>query len=154
MRSISVIVLASLAVACATTYTQPITSAPRVSLGLSASKADILVAAKKILVSEGFAITSADDVAGVISTTPRNLRVTPEQADCGTTMGLNYLLDKRTSTRVGYGIVAEEGRVMVKATIEAEYKPGDVAQDITLTCVSRGQLESEMLTKIVAGISG
>jgi hypothetical protein len=117
---------------------------------IGASKADILNAPKKVLVAEGFQITHADDAAGVVSTAPRNLRVTPEQADCGTTVGIDYLKDKRTATRVGYGIIAEDRKITVKATIEGEYKPGSADQAITLTCISRGYLENEMLTIIVA----
>jgi hypothetical protein len=104
------------------------------------------------LVTEGFQITSSDDSAGIVSTAPRDLRVTPEQADCGTTMGIDYLKDNRTATKVGFGVVAEEGKFMIKATIEGNYRPGAVDQNITLTCVSRGVLERALSGKIVAAV--
>jgi len=153
MRFIIVGVIASLTVACAATYTQPTSVAPKTSSSMAASKSDILSAAKKVLIGEGYQITNSDNSAGVVSTALRNLRVTPEQADCGKTMGLDYLKDNRTATRVGFGVIAEEGKITVKSTIEGEYKPGAVDQNITLTCVSRGQLENEMLSKITAGIA-
>lgn len=138
---------------CATTYQQPTTVAAETSKEIAASQADILRAAKQVLVEEGFQITNADDSAGVISTAPRNFHITPEQADCGTTMGIDYLKDSRTSSKLGYGILASGGKLIVKANIESEYKPGDVTQNITLTCVSRGTLEPPLLAKIAAVIS-
>lgn len=152
MRFISFIAIAILIVSCAATYKQPTLVAPQISASVSASKEKIMAAAKKVLVLEGFQITSIDDDAGIISTAPKNLHVTPAQADCGTTMGLDYLKDKRTTTRVAFGVIAEDGRVTVKASIEGEYKPGAVDQNITLTCISRGNIERDMLSKIVSGL--
>ena len=156
LRSTHQIVLALSSFAffnCATTYKAPTTVAPLTSVTVTASKADLMRSAKQVLVTEGFQITNSDEAGGIISTAPTNLKVTPEQADCGTTMGIDYLKDKRTATRVGYGVIADEGKLTVKATIEGEYKPGDVTQNITLTCVSRGMLEKAMADKITAGAS-
>jgi len=153
MRNIFAVLTTSLLVACAATYEQPTSVAPQITSAISASKSDILRAAKQVLVSEGFQITNSDESAGIISSAPRNLRVSPAQANCGTTMGLDYLKDNRTSTRVAFGIIAENGKVTVKANIEGEYKPGAVDQDITLTCVSRGVLERDLLTKIAGSLS-
>ncbi len=153
MRFTIVGILALLTVACAATYTQPTTVAPKTSSSVAASKSGILTATKRVLIGEGFQITNSDESAGIVSTALRNQRVTPEQADCGKTMGLDYLKDNRTTTRVGFGVIAEEGKITIKSTIEGEYKPGAVEQNITLTCVSRGQLENEMLSKIAAVIA-
>jgi hypothetical protein len=135
---------------CAMTYEQPTTKAQVVRTAVTGSRADVLRASKQELVAEGFQITNSDESAGVISTAPRNFRVTPLQADCGTTMGIDYLKDNRTTTRVAFGIIADNSGVVVKANIEGEYKPGAVDQNITLTCVSRGVLESDMAAKISA----
>lgn len=148
-----VLVVSILLSSCAATYKQPTAAVPQTSFSVAGSKAEILRVTKRVLVTEGFQITNADDSAGVVSTAPRNLRVTSEQADCGTTMGIDYLKDNRTATRVGFGVIAEDGKVIVRTTIEGEYKPGAVDQNITLTCVSRGLLERDMLAKITAGIS-
>ena len=63
-------------------------------------------------------------------------------------MSIDYLMDPRTDIKVGYGILAADGRVTVRTTIEGQYKPGAVDQNITLTCVSRGSLERDMLEQI------
>lgn len=150
-----VVLAAAIAVvisACAMTYKAPLTTASTSTVSVSATKGQILQAAKQALVVEGYQITSSDDSAGVISTAPTNLHVTPLEADCGTTMGIDYLKDKRTSTRVSFGIVAGDGRLTVKANIQGEYKPGAVDQDITLTCASRGVLEQGLIAKITAAL--
>ncbi|MGA2366180.1 MAG: hypothetical protein ABSG12_11905 [Steroidobacteraceae bacterium] len=114
------------------------------------SKAEILAAARRNLVADGYQITSFDDTAGVVSTAPRDMHVTPDQADCGKTMGIDYLKDNRTTTRVAFGILAEDNHIEVRATIQGEYKPGAVTQNITLTCVSRGVIDRVMLREIEA----
>ena len=58
--------------------------------------------------------------------------------------------DNRTSTRVAYGLIVDDGRIQATSTIEGEYKPGAVDQNITLTCISRGVLEQSLLDKIRA----
>jgi hypothetical protein len=147
--AVSAVLLSS----CAMTYKAPSVAATSTTVIVKGSKADILQAAKQSLVIDGYQITSSDDSAGVISTAPRDLHVTPSQANCGTTMGLDYLKDKRTSTRVAFGVVASDGSLTVKANIQGEYKPGAVDQDITLTCVSRGVLEQGVIANITAALS-
>ena len=150
MRNLGIfsVLLLIVTIGCAVTYNQPITSAPIIAEALHFSKDEIFKVARQILVAEGYQISSADELSGTISTAPRNLRVTPEQADFGKTMGLDYLKDNRTSTRVAIGVIVDKGSITVKANIEGEYKPGDVIQNITLTCVSTGVLEKDILRKI------
>ena len=153
MRGFVILALAALVAGCAGTYARPKTPIQTTSAGVPGkSKVEILIGAPRALVGNGYQITAFDDAAGVISTAPRDLRITPELADCGTTMGIDYLKDIRTTTRVAFGIIASEGRLEVKANIEGEYKPGSTIQNITLTCVSRGALDQEMLQKVLAAI--
>ena len=152
MKKLMIIAVMLVMAGCATTYKPPTTVAAETSQEIVASQADILRVAKQVLVEEGFQITNADDSAGVISTALRDFHINPEQADCGTTMGIDYLKDNRTSSKLGYGILASDGKLIVKANIESAYKPGAVTQDITLTCASRGTLEPALLAKITAAI--
>ena len=68
---------------CATTYRAPSALAPDTSRSIAGSTTTLLRAAKQVLVSEGFQITNADDAAGVISTAPRDMRLTPENKGSG-----------------------------------------------------------------------
>lgn len=138
---------------CAATYKQPEIAAPDTFLNITGSQLSLLQAAKRVLVSQGFQITNSDDAAGVISTTPKDIRLTPDLADCGTTMGIDYLKDNRTSSKVGYGVVATDNRIILKANLSANYLPGEVTQGITLSCVSRGVLERDMLAMIRAAVN-
>ena len=65
-------------------------------------------------------------------------------------MGIDYLKDNRTDTKLGYGVLVSEGKVIITTTIEAQYKPGAVDQNITLSCVSRGTLEADLLKRLQA----
>lgn len=150
MKYVLVVSLCIVAAGCAATYKQPATVAPDTSQSISGSQLSLLRAAKQVLVSEGFQITNADETAGVISTAPRDLRLTPELADCGTTLGIDYLKDNRTSSKVGYGVLVSENKVTLKANMSATYLPANDSQSITLTCVSRGVLEGQLLAKISA----
>lgn len=146
--------VAVLLAACAATYETPTTKpAPQIRESLAGSRADLLKLAKRVLVAHGYQVASSDDAAGTISTAAQDFRLTPDMADCGTTMGIDYLKDNRTSARVGYGLVIDDGSVLVRAVLQAEYKPGDALQNITLTCVSRGVLERQLLALIKADAS-
>lgn len=137
-------------VGCAYTYQPPKTIAPETSVLFQKSKGAVFKAAQHVLVTEGYQITNANESAGTISTAPRTLRLTPEQADCGTTMGIDYLKDNRTSTWVAFGIIVEEGKLAVRANIQGEYKPGQSGiQNITFSCISRGSLEKSLTEKIM-----
>ena len=138
---------------CAATYAPPTTPVSTAGTAVPGkTKTEILIGARRALVGNGYQITAFDDIAGVISTAPHDQHLAPEVADCGTTMGIDYLKDNRTTTRVAFGVIASDGKVEVKANIEGEYKPGSAIQNITLTCVSRGGLEQEMLQKLLAAI--
>lgn len=153
MKRIGILLVLFFLIGCALTYTLPTIVAPIISDPVTALKSDILNSAKQVLISEGYQVASYDDSAGIISTATKNLRLTTEQADCGKTMGIDYLKDKRTTTRVAFGVIVDNGKLIVRANIEGEYKPGAVEQNITLTCVSRGILERDMLSKIKARLN-
>ena len=66
-------------------------------------------------------IVSSDKNAGVISTGKRQMNLSENECDCGTTMGIPYIKDKRTIKNVSIGIVMSENRITIKPTIEGEY---------------------------------
>lgn len=137
---------------CAATYQAPVTLNQSVTEPVTATKAQLFSAAQRALAINGEQIMSANADAGVISTAARDFRLTPLMADCGKTMGLDYLKDNRTSTKVAYNILINDNSLEVRSTLQGDYKVGDVSQNITLTCVSRGVLEQEMVRKIKAEI--
>ncbi|EJB8489941.1 hypothetical protein ACT4U9_09255 [Acinetobacter baumannii] len=146
------LVVGSSLVGCATTYKAPVTLNQSASEQVSATKDQIFKAAQRALAINGEQIMSANADAGVISTAARDYRLTPDLADCGTTMGIDYLKDNRTSTKVAYNILIADNSLDVRTTLQGDYKVGDVTQNITLTCVSRGVLEQQMIQNIKSEI--
>lgn len=148
MRSILGFVLLVVLSGCATSYVEPESAAAvgsmvnhQESVGQIASKA------RKHFALSGFGITS--DSGELIVTEKRFVRLSENDADCGSTFGLDYLRDKRTHTEVSYTLVNEPGSLTVVANIDGEYRPGSVAQDLTLTCKSKGTLERQLLDSIM-----
>jgi hypothetical protein len=134
---------------CATTYQAPTAiEQEHAKPNPHPSTEQALIKAKQVLALAGYDISSSDPASGVLTTAPKNTRLALTDADCGSTMGINYLRDKRTHSTVAFNVIASEERIQVKARITSEYKPGSAAQDITLQCVSLGTLESELLQKL------
>lgn len=133
---------------CAATYAPPTHVARSVTKDFDAPRAELLRAAKRVLIEDGYQITAMDDTAGIISTAPRDTRLTPQLADCGTTMGLDYLKDNRTISKVGVGVSVLDGRLVVTASLSAKYLEGNDVQSISLTCVSKGVIEAEILDQV------
>lgn len=109
-----------------------------------------MAAAKRALVLEGYSITASDPASGTISTTPRQARLDERACDCGTTMGLPYIRDKRTITTVAMGVVVGDRILAIRADIQGEYlRNVSVKQSIAFNCVSTGVLERELFDRIV-----
>jgi hypothetical protein len=148
MKKVILLLIVIVMTGCAMTYEAPTITAPIVKTELSKSSKDTLNSAKRALLREGYQIQAFDDDAGFISTALINKKVTPAEADCGSTMGIDYLKDSRTKTQVAINIIVNNNDVVVKSNIQGEYKPGAVDQDITLTCISKGVIEQGLLRQI------
>lgn len=135
---------------CAATYAPPTLAPTDVSESIQKPKADVLGAAKRALVLDGYQIASSDEAAGVISTALRQMELTEDDVDCGTTAGIPYIKDKRTITRVTVGIVVSDNKINISTGIEGEYLKGNVTAGIDFQCVSTGRLERGILSRINA----
>lgn len=133
---------------CAATYKAPTALNIGATEKFTQNRPELFKAARRALVADGNQILSADEPSGTISTVARDYRLTPETADCGTTMGIDYLMDNRTSGKLAWGLIVDDGRIEVRAQLQAEYKPGAIDQNITLTCSSRGVLEQQLAARI------
>lgn len=150
MRTTTSLLSISLIVGCAATYKAPETSAKPVSASIEAPKAVLAQATKAVLVMEGYQITAADDVAGVISTAKFAQKLSSAEVDCGTTLGIDYLKDNRTTTTVAVGAVVADGLVTLRTSVEGYYAP----QATHLGCASRGVIEQRLLEKITMKATG
>jgi len=108
----------------------------------------LLAAANQVLVQRGFQIANANTSAGILSTAPRPVSLTPADANCGAAGGVNYLDDKRTTMTLAYDVTATEGHIHVVAQMNGTYLPGNDVQSIKLNCVSSGVLEQKLVQQI------
>lgn len=149
MNKTIILIPSALLAGCAVTYVPPVaTGSNLVTEVIIASKHELIVASQKALALRGDQIQSVNESLGIISTQAQNIKLNPDLADCGKTMGLDYLKDNRTSSKVHFNIILDNNKVSVKAIPSAEYKVGAIDQDMNLTCVSKGVLERRLLADI------
>lgn len=130
---------------CATTYSGP--NHKQQSYERTVKDPDVAInSLKKYLASKGYTITSSGKE--VISTAPKNVSLSHFDADCGKTMGLDYLKDARTSTTASINIYADGDTIKVVTDINAKYLTGNMFQSKTMHCVSRGTIERRVLSQL------
>ena len=135
-------------VGCAATYQPPTVHYSGFARNINATKEHLFNTAKQALILNGYQIASSDKEAGVISTAQKQLDLTEADCDCGTTMGIPYIKDKRTTTNVAVGIIISSTRIAIKSTIEGEYLKGNTTQGIDLHCVSKGVIEQNIYNSV------
>lgn len=143
--------LAALA-GCASNYKQPQTanSGP-VVISLPGSQELIFKKAVAALLAEGFSIASSDPSLGVISTQRRQMALTKLDVDVGSTWGIDYMKDKRTTVFVTMTIEAAKDRAAIRSDIDAEYLPNDPVYGKRMKGVSRGTLEQKIAERMQGG---
>jgi len=134
---------------CITTNEAPVIISDYFALEHLSTKQEVLGKARQALLRDGFQILSSDLEAGYISTSLKNWKLTPEQANCGANKDRDYLEDSYTKTVVSFNVIVDDRDVIVRSNIQGEYLPGESAQDLILNCVSRGVIEVEMVKKIL-----
>lgn len=149
MKKLLILPLALTLSSCAFNYKAPIGESKSAKSSISR---DMFSKSKRTLVLNGYKLNLADKQEGLLATNYKVLDVKPEHADCGKTMGLDYLKDNRTKTEIAFTIELQNKTIEVKSDIRAEYRPsgiGGTAQGINLTCISKGVLERKLLNKII-----
>ena len=130
----------------------------KISAKLTTSPKETFSKVVQTLALDGFSISYSDADAGVITTQPKEQKVTKDQCDCGKFLGLNYLRDKRTFTNVTYQAIIKDSTLTVVCNITGVYKPNNYgvslvapsyAHDKQLICTSKGVLEREFIDKVL-----
>lgn len=100
----------------------------------------------------------------LIKTDPVQVRLTPDQADCGRMFGIPYLKDKRTKVAATYQVVvkpidAASSDVSIKVTLDGYMDVNEGApffvektRDTSkvLTCTSKGWLERQFMDALLS----
>lgn len=140
----TIILSLSTIIACAATYQPPGTDPTPHTFSIQSSKERLFVATKRAIIASGYSITDSDLQSGTISTAPKQSRLTESDCDCGTSMGIPYIKDKRTKTAVAINCTVDDSALTVRTAISGEYLSGDVAQGIAFECTSTGALEKKI----------
>ena len=142
----SVVLLLS---ACVNTYKENISSYPfSVTYPVDKNKAELLKNTSQVLIMEGFVINAIDKDKGTISTMPKEVSLSSDEASCDNNMVLDYLKDSNIKTIVSYNILVGDYSLTVKPDIIREYKTEEALQSITISCDSNGILEEKLIDKI------
>ena len=98
-------------------------------------------------------VKRSDTAELLITTDKATVRLNETQADCGTYSGKPYLKDSRTVTTVAYSVRLRDDGDATHITVNTEIAgrfQGTATHEATteLSCVSRGALERDLITKI------
>ncbi len=135
---------------CAATYKPPITAPQAFEKSFAIQKAELFTQTLQAVVEQGYNVTASDKDAGIISTAKTEKRLDETYCDCGTTMGIDYMKDKRTVTKVGFNFTVMDNLVKIKTNISGAYLSTDPIHGKQFECVSKGKLENEMFAKIAS----
>ena len=126
----------------------------KISAKLTTSPKETFSKVVQTLALDGFSISFSDADAGVITTQPKEQKVTKDQCDCGSFIG-NYLSDKRTFTTLTYQVVIKDSTINVVLNVTGVYKVNNNLfiqsrqADKQLRCTSKGVLEREFIDKVL-----
>ncbi len=142
--------VAVLVTACEGAYSPPV-AAPQArphTVSVDATRDALFEAAVLTVVGAGYPIAFTDPARGLITTNRQAVRLSPAEADCGQISGEALVADRRTTTEVRLRIRVSDGQMRIRATIEGTIAEGKL-RTTALTCVSTGELERVLLSRIV-----
>lgn len=142
--SLLIVLLSAIFAGCAATYKAPEMTPLIIEENVNGSKVKLFVAAKKVLINEGFAIKYSDENRGTISTSPKTLELDDTMANCGTTAGVPALSSLKISGKIALDLVTDNNKVSITASVYGK----DVRRNADVTCISTGAVEKDLIQKI------
>lgn len=149
------LVMVVLCLAAGCTYTQPlkpgsIYNSMVVPMAYDAAWEKTITA----LTARSALIKMTDKDNGLITTEKQAMRLTEDEAECGSVLGLRYIKDPRVTVYVAYAVhLRKEGEqtgITVNTNMEGLFNPSAIGENKTLTCYSMGALEKALLKAIHA----
>ena len=138
------VLLSAIFAGCASTYKAPEMTPLKIEENVNGSKVELFVAAKKVLMNEGFAIKYSDENTGTISTSPKPVKLDNTMANCGTTAGMPSLSTLRISGKIAVDLAIDNNKVSITSSVYGE----DVRRNADVTCISTGTIEKDLIRKI------
>ncbi|MCX8093033.1 MAG: hypothetical protein N3E50_02550 [Candidatus Goldbacteria bacterium] len=115
----------------------------------------IFKTALKLLPLIGYKIEGSNPDAGTITTNPVDMKITPQDCDCGTAFGLPVIKSEGVNAKVYFILGISDNEMTIKAEIQPELKDLMAtlsAAGMTVTCVSKGKLEEMFAKKFMDNI--
>lgn len=143
--SILFVLLSILIAGCAHMYKAPVMTSFSMEENLNGSKVELFMAARTVLVNEGFAIKYSDEDSGIIKTSFKPVKLDSKTANCGTTAGMPSLAAHRITGEIAVDLVIDDNTVNITSSVRGE----DVRKKVAdVTCVSTGTIEKDLIQKI------
>ncbi|MGA2508248.1 MAG: hypothetical protein ABSF80_12310 [Chitinispirillaceae bacterium] len=105
-----------------------------------------------VLAQQGYTISFSDRQAGIIRAAEPGITLSDGDCDCVAEGELPYSKKQKTTTRFSFTVSITGHRVTITTAITREYLPDDPAYGTKFTCVSRGTIENDILSKIAEGL--
>jgi hypothetical protein len=115
----------------------------------------IFKAALKLLPLIGYRIQGSNPEEGTITTNPIDMRITPQDCDCGKAFGLPVIQSEGVNAKVYFILGISDNEMTIKADIEPELKDlmaTLASAGMTVTCISKGRLEEIFAKKFMDNI--
>jgi|DewCreStandDraft_4_1066084.scaffolds.fasta_scaffold13542_3 hypothetical protein len=142
-------------ISCASLYVKPTIEATLFRQELPGNAGIIFKTALKLLPLIGYKIEGSNPDSGTITTKPVEMKISPQDCDCGNAFGLPVIKNEGTNAKVYFILGISDNEMTVKADIEPELKDlmaTLAAAGFTVTCVSKGKLEEVFAKKFVENI--
>lgn len=139
------VLLITVITGCAHMYKAPAMTPFSMEESVNGSKVDLFVAARTVLVNEGFAIKYSDEDAGILKTSFKPVELDSKMVNCGTTAGMPSLAVHRMNGEIAVDLTVEDNGVTITSSVHGE----DVRKKVEdVTCVSTGIIEKDLIQKI------
>ncbi len=114
----------------------------------------VLATARKVLEALGYALEPMSADGTSFSTLPTDHKFTQKEADCGTGLGIPFLWDSRTKTRVSITVSVASGRLTVRSGMDGilEVRGFGAHEDKPLSCTTKDAFAGEVLQQIQAAL--
>jgi hypothetical protein len=114
----------------------------------------VLATARKVLEAQGYALEPMSADGTSFSTLPTDHKFTQKEADCGTGLGIPFLWDSRTKTRVSITVSVAPGRLTVRSGMDGilEVRGFGAHEDKPLSCTTKDAFAGAVLQRIQAAL--
>lgn len=142
-------------ISCASMYTKPAIETTLFRQKVPGNTEIIFKTALKLLPIIGYKIEGSNADVGTITTKMVNIKITPDDCDCGTAFGLPVIKSEGVNAKVYFVLGIIDNEMTIKANIEPELKDlmaTLAVAGMTVTCVSKGKLEELFAKKFMDNI--